>query len=135
MMPFAITKLPGEPILIVRIEFPLDQYLSSVASINDQLVQLTRASSSALYILIDLRGRSPAFSDLLIGMQLLDESESWIEQRSARPVLVGSDPMLGIAVKRARHQFGLDTARFNTLEEALAYARAEIAGTDRPDDE
>ena len=110
-MPFAITHLPGEPIVIVRVEFPLDQYLSSVTSINDQLAQLARASSSDLFILIDLRGQSPAFSDILLGLQLLDESGSWIDQRSAHPVLIGSDPMLGIAVKRARHQFGMDDGR------------------------
>ena len=133
-MPFAITHLPGEPIVIVRVEFPLDQYLSSVASINDQLAQLARASSRDLYILLDLRDQSPGFSDILLGMQLLDESDSWIDQRSAHPVLVGSDPMLGIAVKRARLQFGLDIVRFNTLEEALVYARADVAGM-APSDE
>jgi hypothetical protein len=135
MMPFAIMQLPGEPVLIVRIEFPLDQHLTSAASINAQLAQLARASSSALYILIDLRDQFPAFSDILIGIQLLTQSESWIEQHSARPILVGSDPMLGIAVKRVKQQFGVDIARFNKLEDALAYVRDIIAKTDHPAEE
>jgi hypothetical protein len=135
MMPFAITQLPGEPILIVRIEFPFDQSLTSVASVNNQLAQLTSASSGPLYILIDLRGQTPAFSDILIGMQLLDQPESWIEQRSARPILVGSDPMIGIAVKRVKQQFGIEASHFDTLEGALAFARAAIAKANHPDTE
>jgi hypothetical protein len=134
-MPFAITHMPGEPILIVRIEIPLDQHLPSATSVFSQLAHLARTSSAGLFILIDLRGQAPLFSDVLIGMQFFSELESGSEQHSARLVLVGSDPMLRIAVKRIKRQFGLDVVRFDTLEHALAYARAENARTDRLDEE
>jgi hypothetical protein len=134
-MPFAVTHMPDEPILIVRIEIPLDQYLPSAASVFSQLAHLTRTSSGDLFLLIDLRDQAPSFSDILIGMEFLGQPESGIEQRTARLLLVGSDPMLRIAVKRIKRQFGLDVVRFDTLEDALAYARAESARSNRLDEE
>ncbi len=134
-MPFAIIQMPGEPIVLVRIEVPLEQHIASAASVNAQLAQLASASSGDIYILIDMRGQAPTFSDILIGIQLLNQPESWLEQRSARPVLVGTDPMLRIAIKRFKQQLGLDLVHFETMDEALVYARAEIAKSNRRDNE
>ena len=126
-MPFTITYMPDEPILIVRIELPLDKHVPSAVSINAHLTQLTRASSDDLYILIDLREQTSTFSDVLVGMELLDKPDSWIALRRAHPILVGSDPMLEIAIKRFRQQFSVDIVHFAALDDALAYVRAEIA--------
>ena len=134
-MPFAIIQMPGEPIVLVRIEVPLEQHIASATSVNAQLAQLARASSGDIYILIDMRGQVPTFSDILIGIQLLNQPESWLEQRAVRPVLVGTDPMLRIAIKRFKQQLGLDLVHFETMDEALAYARAEIAKSNRRDNE
>ena len=133
-MPFAITQMPDEPILIVKIEVPLEQHLASITSVNTQLAQLMNASSSQIYVLVDLRDQMLSFSDILIGIDLLKHPDSWIEQRAARPILVGSDPMIGIAVRRFKQQIKINLGHFETLDEALAYARAEIARSDRPGD-
>jgi hypothetical protein len=125
-MPFTVTQIPGEPIVIAQIEVPLEQHMASIKSVTDQLARLAATSSPLLFVLVDLRDQSLSFSDILIGMEILNAPPNWLAQPTVRTVLVGTDPMIGIALKRFKQQLGVDLTRFETIEDALAYARAEI---------
>jgi hypothetical protein len=135
-MPFAVTQLPDEPIVIVKIELPIDQYLACTLSVNAQLARLAAESRTTLFVLVDVSDLAPSFSDVLIGLDTLKEQGSWIKQRQARGILVGTHPMINIAAKRLGQQFNVEMACFPTLQEALDYARAQqIASGDALDGE
>jgi hypothetical protein len=134
-MPFTVTQLPGEPIVIVKTGLPIDRYLASTLSVNAQLARLAAESRTTFFVLVDASDLTPSFSDVLIGLSTLEEPGSWIKQRQARGILIGTHPMIDIAAKRLMQQLGVRIIRIQTLQEALDHARAQIAGGSALDDE
>jgi hypothetical protein len=122
-MPFAITHFSNEPFIIVTIEVPLDQHMESIWTLAHEVNQLVRAPDSPRYVIFDLRGHVPSFSDIMIGMDMLGRPESWILQPHVRTILVGTHPMIPLSIIRFRNTLHVDILQFDTLEDALTYCR------------
>jgi len=126
-MPFAVIKLPEEPIVIVSVALPIERHLSSLYSIWVQIDRLAREERGPLYEIVDVRNQDVSFSDILVALDELDDHPPGsIADPRIRTVLVGDHPMLAIAVKKLWQRFSLEIPVFATLDAALDYVRGEL---------
>ena len=129
-MAFTLIRLPAEPIVIITIDLPLDRYLSSVRNTNAQLSQWAAETRAVLYFVFDVADQDMAFSDVLIGLDELGGSSSWINYSHVRVVAVGTSPMLRIAKKRLYQQFRIQMEAFASRDEAFDHIRDELDSVD-----
>ncbi|MBN1680744.1 MAG: hypothetical protein JW966_10655 [Anaerolineae bacterium] len=128
-MVYCLQKLPDEPIAILTIGLPVERYISNLQSLQTDVARLVLVTEPPpLYCLLTWRGPSMAFSDVLLWLeeQRFDHPSSICDPR-VQGVLVGTDPMLPIAVKRAKAHLYIDLPHLPSLAEALAYVRSEIS--------
>jgi hypothetical protein len=134
-MVFAVSKLPGEPILIVTLDLPLEQHLQSWRSLTAALARFVTEAERGIAVVFDLRDQEVSFSDILIGISELQASAAdWIVDPNMSLVIVGEHPMLDITARRVDQQFHFLPPRFATMEEALAQIRAARDAEDDSDD-
>lgn len=127
-MPFALVKLPNEPIVIVMGDVPIEDHLGPLHSIFAQVDRVASEVGCRLYFVADARNLTNlSYSDILI----------WLDELRAAPPgsprdprvefwVVGTHDLLPILVKKMRQQFGIEPPLVTTLEEALDGIRAEI---------
>jgi len=129
-MPVALVKLPNEPIVIVIGDVPVEDHIGPIRSVFAQIDRLATETRTRMYCIADMRHVSAlSFSDILI---ILDELRSAPtgspRDPRVRTCVVGTHDLLPIAIKKLRQQYGLELPLFDTLEDALAAIRDEIAG-------
>src|SRR3990172_5255734 len=118
-MTFAIRKFPGEPMVVVTVDFPLDRFLPNAHLISIQLDQLANNfTAPPLYTILDLSKLEPSVSDMLL---LIDEfskrTPGPLANPTLYPIVVGSHPIVGIGVKKIQQRLGVPVPWFNTLGE------------------
>lgn len=128
-MVFTVRSLRPEPIAIVTLALPLDRYPRGLSVVHQRLDHLAHGTPTPLTVIFDLSGQEPSFSDILLWLaeQGPDVPGSIADPR-LRPLLVGTHPVLTIAVKKASQKLGVELLHFPTLEPALDHARAPYAG-------
>jgi hypothetical protein len=126
-MAFAVTRLPGEPIIILQLDVGLEERLSSIESVRNQVIQIAADVPSLLYVLMDMRAQDVKFSDFLLMIQNMPQHPDGtpLDPR-IRAAMIGDHPMIEIGVRKLNQSLGLNIATFPTLDAALAWARAEI---------
>jgi hypothetical protein len=128
-MPFAVTQLPGEPIIIVYLQFPVEEYLGSIRLLKDEIAEIADHTDSPLYTIYDLEKLTEfRFSDISL---LHEEARQGPAGSPAdprlRPCIAGTHPLIPVAVNKANQQLGSQMIHCETVEQALAWARAAIA--------
>jgi hypothetical protein len=129
VMVFAIRKLADEAIVICTVDLPVEDYWQNYLTLGFQLHAVaSQIENRPLYAILDARRLEPAFSDVLMGLEIRNEyREQGGVEFPLRPILVGTHPILGICVKKAYERLGAALPWFGTLEEALAHARQETS--------
>ena len=134
-MAYTLQQLPGEPIIIDAHMEPLDP--NAYAVFAKDLVALATSIEGTIWRIIDLSGVSLSFT-LLVHV-MAEEAKSGLPGTSGdprvRPLLVGSGEAIDLMVKGAQNQHygSIEMQAFATQEEAIAYARAQIAAEKMPE--
>jgi hypothetical protein len=125
----SITKLPDEPIVIVTIRLPLHEYLDDIAILNEQVAQILATTEGPVYRISDgSKLDDIAFSDILLwlGEQRTSRPGSVLDSRVI-PIAVGSGRMAQAGLRKLAERTGVHMPLFETLEEAVEFARAQLA--------
>jgi hypothetical protein len=126
-MPFAVTKLPAEPIILVQFDLAETNREDSMRSVQDQINRTASETPAPLYVLVDLRRQDIHFSDILLMIEHgQSHPEGILTDHRLRIILVGDHPLLDIAVRKFNQAFGSEIGHTVTMDEALAWARTEI---------
>jgi len=127
-MAYAVLKLAGEPILVVKIVLPLEQTLCAARHLWYEINQQADQSSEPFYAIFDLSTEQPDFSDILLW---IDERRTSPEGRYRSPqlrtVLVGSHMMVALAARKIQRQLGVEISHYDLLDEALVQVHSDIA--------
>jgi hypothetical protein len=128
-MAFVARKLSDEPVLIVTIDVPIERHIQSLRTLNAEVARQLEAMQHAPSCLIfDLRGLDLTCSDILL----------WIEECRSDPKLaiatypellllaVGDQPVLPIGIRKVEQLLHLKMTHFETLPDALAFAREAV---------
>ncbi|HEX3050840.1 MAG TPA: hypothetical protein VHP83_09320 [Aggregatilineaceae bacterium] len=134
MMGFTVQQLGNEPIVLVIFPLPIHEYLDELTEIHTQLATIAEQCNRTIYHIpyskqiVDL-----SYSDILLWISESRESAPGsIADPRVHLVLVGTTPMLHLAVKKFREQFEIDVPIFPCLEHAIEYARRQIAAQHLP---
>jgi len=123
-MSLILTRLPDEPILIVKPALPVEQHIEVVFSIDAQCARLVAEQGSPLYRIVDLRTADLAYSDILLVLDIAKENRRGaLTDPHIRTLLVGRHPLLRIAARKARQELGVVIPVFPSIGEALAHIR------------
>lgn len=128
-MAFTLQQLPGEPIIIDTHSEPLEP--SGYAEFARDLVALATTIEGPIWRVIDLSGVNVSFEVLVHVMA--EEAKSGLPGTSGdprvQPMIVGSGETIELMVKSAKTELygGIEMQIFATQDEAIAYARAQIA--------
>jgi hypothetical protein len=123
-MPFVTTRLTNEP--IVMLQFDLDEIdrKGSMRSIQDELDRMASESTGRLYVLIDLRWQDIHYSDILLMIEYAGQNSSGnLSDPRLHTALIGDHPLLSIATRKFNLAFGSDIEYFQSMEDALLWAR------------
>jgi len=133
-MGFTVQQLGNEPIVLVIFPLPIHEYLDELAEVHVQLADIADQCNRTIYYIpysnqiVDL-----SYSDILLWIaERRDSTPGSIADPRIRVVLVGTTPMLRLAVKKFREQFEIDVPIFPHLDHAIAYARRQIAAQRLP---
>ncbi|MBI5960786.1 MAG: hypothetical protein HY866_18750 [Chloroflexi bacterium] len=119
-MAFVITQLPNRPILWVAVEVPVEDYLSSYRMVNHQLTQIITQADKSFHIWIDASELNLSFSDVILGTQAMAQHKpEAFRSPLARWAVIGTHPLIEIAIRRMDRDLGLHMKQFVSLEDAL----------------
>lgn len=126
-MPFALSQLPDEPIIVGSLEFPIHDYLDELPILRARLDEIASAQPGLTVVIWDIRAQDISYSDIIL---LLDEAREGgpgnLTDPRLRPIVISTHPIARVGANKARQMFYIDIPLFSTLEMALAQARAEI---------
>lgn len=127
-MTYIVTRLPNEPIAIAGFDLPLSNYLTDIAAWNNYCVRMVDQFGAPLFRIINLDIPAIDFSDLLLFIDDQHERRPGsISDPQMRTIVIGQHPFIQLGVKRLQDELGVHVPIMSTLEDALRYARAEIA--------
>jgi len=130
----SIRQLPGEPIVIVTLTLPVHEYMEEIGNLNAQIAEIARHTPGCLYRISDASHLDDiSFSDILLWLmiQLEKQAGSIIDPR-IKPIAVGQGIMSEAAIRKVKERFGLEIPMFPTLDQAIQFARNEIALSEQP---
>lgn len=125
----SVIQLPGEPIVIVTIRLPLHDFLEDIPLLNAQIAEILATTQGPVYRISDgSKLDDIGFSDILlwIDQQRTHRSGSVLDPRVI-PIGVGSSRIGQAGVRKLAERTGITMPVFETLDEAIAYAREQIA--------
>jgi hypothetical protein len=125
-MSLIFTRLPGEPIIVVKPALPVEQNIEHVYTIDARCDQIASELGGPLYRIMDMRFADLAFSDILLFLDLEKEGRpgSLVDPR-VRTLMVGHHPLLKIAARKTLQELDVTVPVFDSMDEALAYVRAD----------
>jgi len=132
-MPYLITLLGDEPILLIKLSDPFD-FREGPPAVRAEMLDMLGEVSGPFFTIFDIRELSIALSDLitlLTNSAYPQADPTRIFQKYGRMCIVGRNPLLTLSVESANRFLPSSgvTRAFDTLEAALEYARAELAGS------
>jgi hypothetical protein len=129
-MSFRVERLAGEPILLVTVPEDFDVKTDLPLAIG-QIREILDGVEEPVYHTHDVHPFQMSFDDMMAAMRLLTQGEMAILRHpDIREILVAAgDTMVRAAAKALAliPYGGLSVKIFGTLDEALAYAREQIA--------
>jgi hypothetical protein len=125
-MAYTVNRLPNEPIIMITFIAPVDPAVD-MGNSNAEVNNLAKQISGTVVTITDSRSYTPSFDHLIIALDEMRRSIT--SDPDFIRIIVGSDEMLGFAVKAAKQrQYGEhELPLFGKVEDALAYARSELA--------
>lgn len=127
---FTTQKLPNEPIIlsVMSEDYAISQNMSETDSV---IVGLLDASPEKLFVISDISKVSFSFDDVIQGSSqgARGANPPWHHPKAWKTIFVTPSKMVRLAAAGLKTMaFGnLEVMVFDTLDEALAYCRAEIA--------
>ena len=128
-MAFAVRKLPGEPIIITTVDFPLHKYGRNLVTLYAEIDHLIADETPPIYRILDARLLMPSYSDILLYIDIQNERPGSLLDPRLRSVLVGTHELLPALVRQIDRKLGLQVPQFPTVEDALCHIRAELAAS------
>ncbi len=126
-MSFTVQRLPNEPILIIT---RFDATPSDLPQIFQQSLELSEDIEGTVYRIHDISRINPDFGTMVMGMANASEKrEGSMRDPRFQDILVGSHELIRLASAAFQQEQygGLTIPLFESLEEALDYARKQIA--------
>jgi hypothetical protein len=135
-MPFKIDKLPDEPIIVVAVIHPMDIKVD-IGPYTDDLIRVLDESPEPLYEIMDARPVKLSFGELVNALAIATRSDD-AKRINKHPklgawILVIDSDLLRIGANAlGQDQYGgRNVPVFRTVDEALSYARQQIASHER----
>jgi hypothetical protein len=126
IMPFAVKKFSNEPIAIIMIDLPLDRYPNNVKSLEARVIQAAAQSAGTFYCILDTRGLEISFSDIWLFIDSFKRQPTGlVAEPNICSIVVGTHPMIGVAMRKIEQQLGINIPWFKTIDEALTFARSQ----------
>jgi hypothetical protein len=128
-MAFTIEQLPGEPIWIITYEEPID-FKNDPVGVKSYLGEATADCPGVFYSVHDARDITVKFSDVVMGLAAAFRTSNFkLDASRGRMLVVGAEKLIRLAAESAKQvQYGgVHIEIFDTMEEALAYAREQLA--------
>jgi len=126
-MPFAITKLSTEPIVITSWTLPFHRYGDNIRASNARVAHIAETTAGPVYRIINATGEL-SFSDIQLWLaEHTTNTPGSISDPRIQAIFVGNGPLVELLVKKARNRTGLNFPLYSALDEAIAYARNELA--------
>lgn len=132
-MAFTVARLPGEPIIVINVSLPLNNYLDTIAQIDALVHRVYKEHGGTIYSIVAIGDQDLTFGDFLLFIA---------EQRQGRPgslldvyvqaIVIGTHELLQPGLNRLARELGVHVPLFATVAEGIAHARAQIA-TASPD--
>jgi hypothetical protein len=119
----AVRKISGDPIVIVILDLPIDQYTDSLYSVMSQLDQFA-SETGQLYAVIDMRHQNLDYSDMLLILSEQRDVPGSITDPRVFTLIAGTHPMLKVLVKKAEQLLDIEIPLVDTLDAALDLARS-----------
>lgn len=135
-MPVKYEKLPDEPITIITVTGKVDEgmLLPGPDDMDHEILEIVEETPGKDYLIIDISAVKMAFSELIM---VLADARSEVKEMGGKAFIdenmmylfVGSGDMADLAVEALKQdQYGnIEALLFPTVDEALAYARQQIA--------
>lgn len=127
-MPFIISKLSQEPIVLVQIDLASHED-ASCASLQAQLDRIA-SDITPLVMVLDLRDQEIRFCDMLL---FLADCEANPKGTAADPrirtILLSNHPMLPVMRQRFQQRLKISIHQACTMDEALRIARTTLVTT------
>ncbi len=126
-MPATCQRLPEQSIIVIAVTEPFDP-LTDLASIGREYATLAAQIDGPIYLIIDMRHWNIKFTDLVNVMDIEARRAPGVPSR-LHTVLVSSSQIAALGAKATgQTQYtGKETPLFASMDEALAYAAAELA--------
>lgn len=131
-MSVRVERVPGEPIVIVKYVDPREPAAQQVRSTSEQIVNVTADISGMIYRINDVREYNLTYKEIALG--LAEETTAGLPGLVSDPrvcsITVGSSHYVKLGTQAARQpQYGeLEIKLFESMDEALAYARRQARG-------
>lgn len=126
-MPYTLTKLPDEPIIIVTLE---DPFTVEDAKNTAQETPQYRSEDYVSFMISDASNITLPFSEMMMIMaEVAGEGAGKINDPQMRVVSVGNDEMVKFAAEAYKQdQYGAaDVQMFEAVDDALQYVREQLA--------
>jgi len=132
-MTHTIQQVANEPIILIKIFSPFDAH-NETSEILHEIIEMVYPMPGLTYLIYNVLELKLGFSDMVMGMAAaLRSNVPGVEElkTKARMVVVGAGDLIKFAAKSAKQvQYGgLNVELFDTSEEALAFAREQLAKT------
>lgn len=127
-MAFAVIQLTNPATLIITVDVPLEDHLPSLRSVFAEVRGLVQDTTQPMGIILDVRTLDVCFSDILFWVDECHRAEpSIFANPNLLPFVVGSHPMVAVALRKVKQQLGLSARQFAVLDDALAVLAQETA--------
>jgi pimeloyl-ACP methyl ester carboxylesterase len=130
-MTYSFEKFPGEPIVLLTLTEEFDIGRDMPQAVREQN-ELMDSLDEDLYFVVNATSLKYDFGSLVSGLALAARGEAAALQhpRIKKAVLVGAAGLIKLAAEAfGQTQYGgLSVAAYDTLDEAFAAIRSEIAG-------
>jgi len=129
-MPFSTRQLPGEPIVIATAHSPL-KIETDMPELAKQITEFLQKIPGKIYYISDTSLLDHLeFRDVVIGMaEVTRGPAAFLSNERLQTIVVGSTQMIQLAVQSvSQEQYGgLNIVLYSSLDEAIQYARNQIA--------
>lgn len=132
-MPYTITQVGDEHILIIKLSDPFD-FRKEPPAIRVEILNIVGKAPGLFFSIFDVHELRISLDDIMDGLANAAYPQgdpTGVFQKYGRLSLVGANPLIRLVVESANRfvpSSGV-TRAFNTIGEALEYARVQIAGS------
>ncbi len=131
IMAFTVIKNSDEPILLLRVVLPDLFAEDGLANLKAQVLRYQEQEDAPLYVIWDFIGQELGASDVqLLVYDAQEDPNGTVADPRLRALFVTDHPVLGILQRKVREQFGVTVWQFFSVDDALAWARAQVENGD-----